>query len=144
MIIKHCSKCGALINYPKRYCDDCRKAVELKKMVNKKLYDKKYNEKYDRARNPEHVKFYNSTEWKMLKEKKLQDVQYKCQLCNADYKNGKKSMSEVKLATDVHHIVEIADDFNKRLDYRNLYAVCHDCHNKIHGRFQKKKKRSSS
>ncbi|TWK49239.1 hypothetical protein CHCC20347_1522 [Bacillus paralicheniformis] len=33
----------------------------------------------------------------------------------------------------VHHIVEVKQDWSKRLDLSNLESLCNACHNKVHG-----------
>jgi 5-methylcytosine-specific restriction protein A len=38
-------------------------------------------------------------------------------------------------ATLVHHIIAIEDD-GERLDARNCIALCHICHEKMHGRMK--------
>nr|WP_236953619.1 HNH endonuclease [Jeotgalibacillus malaysiensis] len=32
----------------------------------------------------------------------------------------------------VHHLVEVRDDWSKRLVLNNLESLCHFCHNQIH------------
>ena len=79
--------------------DIWRKPTELQKER-----DRRYNKKRD----PKYKQFYNSNEWKVLKEKKLQDEQYLCERCS-------------KLAVEVHHIKYIQTE--ERLDYDNLEAL---------------------
>ena len=56
------------------------------------------------------------------------DEQYRCERCP-------------KLATEVHHIkpIQTTEGWCLILDYNNLLAVCVDCLNKEHNRFQRKK-----
>lgn len=141
MIMKICRKCGELIPYPYTYCRKCQnkhiqeREEQLKE--SKKRYDANYN-KY--KRNKEHQQFYNSNEWKMLKEKYLQDQQYKCERCVE--LNALNPRHRKKVATEVHHIKYLStpEGWERRLDYTNLRALCHAHHDEIHGRFQKKKK----
>ena len=77
-----------------------------------------YHEKYK--------DFYNSSEWKALRNYKFGMAEGLCEICR---KNEK-----VKAAREIHHIVPIEVDYSKRLDYDNLLALCSDCHNKIHKR----------
>lgn len=77
-----------------------------------KIYDKtKRNEKTKR--------FYKSKEWKRLRESFLIEKHYLCESC-------------FQPANTVHHIVEVSEDWSKRLDRDNLMSVCAACHNKIH------------
>ena len=77
-----------------------------------------YHEKY--------AEFYNSAEWKNLRNQKFFDADGLCELCR---KNG-----IIKESKEIHHIIPIEEDWSKRLDYDNLIALCSDCHNAIHNR----------
>ena len=126
MLLKICNKCGNVIQYPNRYCTSCEvKAEEIRK-ENKLKADKKYNNKRD----PKYIRFYNSTPWKILSLKYRQDKEYKCEVCG-------------KYATETHHLIpiQVEEGWNRRLDYTNLQCLCIECHNKIHRRFQHKKRR---
>ena len=143
MVMKICRKCGSLIPYPHTYCTKCQneynKDREQQLKESKKKYDANYN-KY--KRNKEHTKFYNSDEWKLLKEKYLQDQQYRCEKCEELHKLNRKHKRRV--AVEVHHKkwLSTPDGWERRLDYTNLMALCHAHHDEMHGRFQKKKKQS--
>ena len=123
MLTKLCAKCHKVIPYPLQYCEQCRAVAEQTKVDNKRLADSRYN----KQRDPKYKAFYNSNEWKMLSNKKLQAEQYRCEKCR-------------RIATEVHHIIEVKDNWDKRLDYDNLMSLCLDCHNKIHGRFQRRRR----
>lgn len=82
--------------------------------MNKKTYDENY------------MWFYNSTTWKNLRNKKFYDADGLCELCK---KNG-----IIRQGKEVHHIIPIEKDWNKRLDYDNLILLCNDCHNAQHER----------
>ena len=87
MIYKLFSKCKTTIIHPATYCSKCKVAIEEKQIELQKERDRRYNKKRD----PKYLQFYKSNEWKLLKDKKLQDEQYLCERCK-------------KLATEVHHI----------------------------------------
>jgi len=124
MIYKLCRRCKTPIQHPSTYCSKCQEIYEEKQMELQKERDRRYNKKRD----PKYKQFYNSNDWKILKEKKLQDEQYRCERCK-------------KLATEVHHIkyIQVDEGWELRLDYNNLEALCVDCHNFRHSRFQKRK-----
>lgn len=42
----------------------------------------------------------------------------------------------VEPATEVHHIVPIAEDRSRRLDVKNLVALCNSCHRERHRRMR--------
>ena len=109
MLAKICKKCGALIPYPNTYCDKCRKQLPSKK-ENDKHYDKY-------RRNKTNDSFYHSKEWRALSAYILAKHNYQCAECG-------------KVATEVHHIIEINEDWGKRLDIDNLMPLCTCCHNR--------------
>ncbi|MFC0232741.1 HNH endonuclease [Vagococcus entomophilus] len=84
--------------------------------------------------------FYNSSEWKVLRQKILERDNYECQWCKA----------EGKVNTNAHSILEV--DHIKELEYHpelaleesNMRTLCKECHNKRHKRFnyRSSKKRS--
>lgn len=92
----------------------------------------RYNQKYQ--------PFYQSSEWKELRERVLQDNNYLCSEC--------KKKGIIRTANTVHHKIPIEVDWSKRLDYDNCIAVCgsenkktdkgkdkrSNCHNKLHER----------
>ena len=54
----------------------------------------------------------------------LKDNNYKCEMC--------KDKGVITVAAEVHHIIPLSIDFNKRLDDDNLMALCESCHDDIH------------
>lgn len=124
MIYKLCRKCKKPIIHPAKYCNDCLPVITERNEELKKARDRKYNKKRD----PKYIEFYNSADWKLLKNKKMQDEQYRCERCG-------------KLAVEVHHKKPIQTDkgWILRLVYDNLEALCLDCHNYRHNRFQKRR-----
>lgn len=83
-----------------------------------KKKDLNYHEKYQH--------FYNSKSWHDLRNFKWQESNGLCELCLKD--------GIVREAREIHHIVPINENWNKRLDYDNLLALCSDCHNAQHER----------
>ena len=77
-----------------------------------------YHEKYD--------SFYQSKEWQLLRNQKWVDADGLCEMCRAK--------GIIRSAKEIHHIEPITENWNKRLDYDNLIALCSDCHNAIHNR----------
>ena len=126
MIYKMCRKCKKPIKHPNTYCSNCLPLV----IERKEQFLKERNNRYNKKRDPKYKAFYNSSEWILLKNKKMQDEQYRCEDCH-------------KLAIEVHHIKPIQTDagWELRLDYNNLAALCISCHNARHKRFQRKKVR---
>lgn len=144
MIVKMCAKCKKIIEYPNTYCPICQEKVNKLKEERQKLYEKRY----DKKRDPKLVKFRKSKEWLMLKERYLQDLQYKYGNVKYSYKcedcieeNKKDNNYIIQLAEEVHHLefIETPEGWKRRLDYYNLRALCHRHHDKRHKRFQKRK-----
>lgn len=83
-----------------------------------------YHEKY--------AEFYNSAEWKKLRNQKFFDADGLCELC--------REKGIIRQGKEVHHKIPIEEDWSKRFDYENLILLCPDCHNSQHERnspFQK-------
>ena len=81
-------------------------------MKNKANYHSKYNS------------FYCSREWQLLRQAKWCQADGLCEMCRAK--------GIIRSAKEIHHIVPIAVDWSKRLEYENLIALCSDCHNQQH------------
>lgn len=86
-------------------------------------------------------KFYKSKEWQQVKKEILKEARYKCEWCKAE--------GRLRTAEEVHHIqfvkkyphLALEKEFTyKGKRYRNLVALCHDCHDKAHGRMKYKRK----
>lgn len=72
----------------------------------------------------ENYEFYNSTAWKKKRKKIMKRDKYLCQICK---RYGKNTEADV-----VHHIIEVNDQYDKRLDDKNLVSLCHKHHNQLH------------
>lgn len=109
--------CNKLVGMKEKYCLSCQPAMKEVK--------REKNQKYDQyVREDDIVKFYHSREWKRVREAVLIRDNYLCQYCLKD--------NIIKPAEIVHHIIEIKDDWRKRLLTNNCESVCKSCHNKLH------------
>jgi 5-methylcytosine-specific restriction endonuclease McrA len=72
--------------------------------------------------------FYDSKEWKNVRNQKMLSVNYRCEECDG-------------VAEEIHHIIELNESNISNpivtLNTDNLVALCRVCHNKEHGRFKK-------
>lgn len=111
--------CHSLISMKERYCV----AHKIDAANNSTTKSQKRYKKYDTLfRNKDHKAFYNSKEWKELREFVLEKNGGLCLEC---------SKRDILTKADVvDHIIPIEYDFTKRLDLSNLQPLCHTCHNR--------------
>lgn len=73
--------------------------------------------------------FYNSKQWKSVREYKLALTNHLCERC--------LSRGVIKPAIDVHHMIVLNElniqDPNVSLNIEHLLSVCKECHNIEHG-----------
>lgn len=87
---------------------------------------------YDRNRRDQRAaEFYHSPAWIATRQAVLARDHYLCQRC---LKQGR-----ITPADTVHHIVELREDWSRRLDMTNLVSLCAACHNAVHGRKDRKR-----
>lgn len=70
--------------------------------------------------------FYNSVEWRALRNLKFAEANGLCEFC---IKNGK-----ITAGKEIHHLEPIDKSWGRRYDINNLACLCSDCHNKAHSR----------
>ena len=114
MFKKACANpyCKELVETGKRFCP--------KHDAENKMHKLRRNYEYLRIRSDKELqKFYKSSEWKSLREKKLK-ANPNCEVCG-------------KPAQEVHHLVDLKDG-GERLSMKNLVSLCKICHNKVHNK----------
>ncbi len=77
-----------------------------------------YHERY--------AEFYNSVQWKNLRNQKFYDADGLCEMCKAE--------GVIREGKEVHHKIPIEEDWSKRFDYDNLILLCPEHHNLQHER----------
>lgn len=77
---------------------------------------------YNRSRDVKTDRFYKSRQWQRFRKTVLAEHHYLCSKCN-------------DIGNIVHHIIEVKDDWSKRLKRSNVTVLCSSCHNKVHDRF---------
>lgn len=131
-ILKTCSfhGCNKILRDSLKYCD----YHQVKYGNEQKERYKEYKRR--RLKDKFQVKaqsFYNSMEWERIKNA------IKASLFHIDifeyYLTGRIVEGE-----DVHHIIEIDEDWNSRLDINNLIYLTHKNHMRIHSKYNKSKK----
>lgn len=120
---KPCRKMGCpnLAEYPNKYCKDHSAEEERDRADRNRFYDRYTRNDED---SKQFTDFYNSTRWKKARYMRLQIDNGLCQVC--------KGRGLITIADTVHHIVEVKEDWEKRLEMENLVSLCKACHNEIH------------
>ncbi|MBA4509939.1 hypothetical protein H1057_18135 [Clostridium sporogenes] len=110
------------------YCEEHIHIAEEKQQQRNKQYDKhiRYN------KDKKYTKFYHSKEWKNLRK-------YILKLYNGIDIYSYYIEDKIVIANTVHHIEEIKDNWDKRLDVDNLFPLSDVTHNKIHSLYSKDK-----
>ena len=110
--------CNNLIDKPKKYCEEHK----FKEMENLRFRNKLYDEERKATRE---WKFYKSKNWKKIRDLVL-------------IKSYGLDIYELKInnkflkANVVHHIKEVKEAWDERLDLDNLIPLNEKTHNKIH------------
>lgn len=105
------------------YCEEHEREYLDKVNAAKKKW--KIENNYKRPRNSRIEKFYSSKAWQKLREYIKARDNYLCQDC---LKEGR-----IRAASQVHHIIPILRDWDKRFDEENLISLCHEHHKIRHG-----------
>lgn len=136
MLLKLCARCQKVIQAPNRYCDKC------KEMVNKTIEENKQQSmsRYNKTRDKKYKTFYNSKDWKLLKEAYKTKHPY-CELCQEEAK--KQNKYTIQITEEIHHKepIQTPTGWLRRLEWSNLIALCHIHHNITHDRFKKRGKK---
>ena len=134
----HCNypSCDRLIPYDQRYCSQhqYKKPIDYaddkeRHKINADTYHRRITSKHE----GKYQRFYRSTAWKRLSHHWLMLHPF-CVQCMA---RGIYRKADV-----VDHIVELRDDWSKRLDENNLQSLCYSDHNKK--TYKTKRKRESN
>lgn len=121
-IYKQCSKCGKKIEQYKQ----CECMIQARKDSYKRYKDRRrMNEQQSKQQD-----FYCSKEWLRLRDIIIADC------FGLDivlwYKDG-----TVESGYTVHHIIELSEDWDSRLDVNNLIYVTEQTHQLIHAEYNK-------
>lgn len=117
-ILKMCPRCRNMIDRNAKLCAKCTE----KERERKKSYDK--------TRDKDIVSFYNSKTWKIIRDLVKSRDNNLCLLC--------LEKDRISVCNVIHHVVEVREEWDKRLDKDNCISLCHDCHNKVHAAYKDK------
>lgn len=112
---KVCAMAGCKAITTTRYCPKCQAIMANKAKQHAKTRARKSQVNMQDS----HKAFYGSAAWKKLRDKKLRQDP----LCESCLDKG-----FIKEGRDIDHIVEIKDDWDRRLDITNLKTLCRSCH----------------
>ena len=126
MLYSLCNKCGTKIPYREKYCDKCLSVVMEEKQYRNKVKSSKYNaDRYSRDReNNSYRLFYSSKDWREKRKEILERDNHACVICSELYR--------ITMAQDVHHILNLRENYDLRLDNDNLISLCSDHHKMVH------------
>ena len=121
--LKPCKYPGCANLSDQSYCEVHRRAVRAEN-----------NRRYDENNRDQNMReFYISTEWRKLRQLKLQKNPM-CEICFAE---GRASEAVI-----VDHILPAREYPDRRLDIENLQSVCMSCHSRKTRREEKGRKTS--
>ncbi len=112
---KVCASAGCRNITTKRFCFKCQITADKRNKEQAKNRSKQSAKRYD----SKYQAFYKSPEWKSLRERKYKQDP----LCEDCKNNG-----FIRQGYDVDHVIEIKDDWSRRLDITNLRTLCRSCH----------------
>lgn len=117
-IKKPCPRCRRIIDARQKHCAECEGFYKSRQ----KDYD-------NETRNKKHDTFYKSKEWVLIRENVLS--QY-------DYLDVYELIVNGKIvgANTVHHIIELNEDFGRRLDLDNLIPISQATHMMVHSMYR--------
>lgn len=118
-LMKYCNRtgCNRLVPQGVKYC--------AAHTINKTAENKQRHKEYDaHCRNQKAKEFYNSAEWKATRARVLaRDSNIDIYLYIME--------GRIVPADTVHHIVELREDYSKRLDIDNLVSISEATHSMI-------------
>ena len=117
MALKKICRCGKVIDYGQRYCNECMQR-------NDRLNKQRHQEYNAKRADDIYIDFYNSGAWKAVRENVRQRDKGLCRSCLAK--------GTITYMSTVHHIEELKDCWYKRLTPSNLICLCERCHQSIH------------
>lgn len=114
---KTCPGCGKVISYNSSRCEECSKKYEEHTKQRYKQYKSNRTDLKEQ-------RFYVTKSWSITRDTiKVRDKGL-CKLC--------LSKGDITYMNTVHHIEELKDCWDKRLDADNLISLCEGCHQLVH------------
>lgn len=114
---KTCPGCGKVISYNSSRCEECSEKYE-------EHTKQRYKQYKSNRTDVKEQRFYSSSSWLSVRDDvKVRDKGL-CLLC--------LSRGDTEYVDTVHHIEELKECWDKRLDKNNLICLCESCHQLVH------------
>ncbi len=127
---KFCPRCGKIIDASHRYCDECQAILDEKKKQRWKN-DKERHRKYKANRTDiREQRFYSGKKWQQAKDWAAN--KYKGMCLYSYYKYNK-----IVPYDTVHHIVEVKEDWDQRLNIYQIIPLTESVHQMVHKMYEK-------
>lgn len=123
MLLKTC-RCGKLIPQTMRMCEECEKKQQSRHTV--------YNHM---RRDKRAAEFYVSKEWRALRPVIMSIYGY----IDIYALYVEQQLITLKESDPIHHIIELEDDWEQRLNPLNLIPLSHNTHNTITALYKQSK-----
>lgn len=126
--LKKTCKCGRIIDYSDKYCEECSKKVDQEKAEKNKTYDKNVRQ----LRDKKYTAFYHSKEWGKIVE--VVKSRYKYLDIYSYY-----VLYQIEYGNVVHHIemLKTTEGWEHRLNLDGLVYLSHSNHALIHNLYEK-------
>lgn len=123
MLLKRC-RCGRLIPQSMKMCEECEKKQQSRHVI--------YNNTH---RDKRAAEFYLSKEWRTLRLAIMRIYGY-VDIYALYVQDELKTLNE---SDPVHHIIELDEDWNQRLNPLNLIPLKNETHSKITALYKRSK-----
>lgn len=116
--------CRKLIPVNQKYCEKHAVIAEQKESQRQKRYDSSVR----LTRDKQYHEFYLSSGWKLTKQKINSHYHGMCLWAWAQ--------GRIEHADEVHHIVPLKDDWDRRYELSNLIPIAHSVHMKVEAAYR--------
>lgn len=126
-MFKKICRCGKIIPQDIPRCSECEAKLTNRNRQGYKDYKNKRTDIKEQ-------KFYSKSNqaWTITKEAVKARDKGLCLLCDSKGDDG--------YVDDVHHIIELKEDWSRRFDMSNLICLCKRCHFYVHKKYRKDSK----
>ncbi|GKX65636.1 HNH endonuclease [Inconstantimicrobium mannanitabidum] len=127
-ILKQCSyrNCIKIVDQDTKYCEYHAKRAAKEEKERYRVYQ---NKRRHDAEQKVYQDFYSSSPWLNLSETIKRHFFGMCVIC---WVRNKTNRSKINECSTTHHIEELSDRYDLRLDEDNLICLCSKCHQRTH------------